>query len=223
MERLRAKLDEHPNGSGVPPASAAGSVPFMSRVVDIPSAVTAPQPKTPRKRGAARPEKEQEPIRNGAENVSPSAAIDPTDKEDRSLSSDCSMSARLKPRQEDGDRDRTSSRQRLHDPRNPDDLPQQQHQQGYPQSPRTATSPQGNAARDRKDAGRGRQRQRKGEVLVSSRAKAGLLGVLAPGGSRGYIKIDGPVATGASLGRDRAKRGETALEGPVRLKRYGGE
>lgn len=195
----------------------------MSRVVDIPSAVTAPKPKTPHKRGTTRPEKEEEPYRNG----SPSVAIDPTDKEDCSLSSDGAMSTRHNPRQEDADRDH--SRQRPHKPRNPDELPQQQHQlqrhqqQGYPQSPQTATRLQGSAVPDRKDAGRGRQRQRKGEVLVGSRAKAGLLGVLAPGGSRGYMKIDGPIATGSSLGRDRAKRGETGLGWPVRLQRWGGE
>ncbi|CAN0000658.1 unnamed protein product, partial [Ectocarpus sp. 12 AP-2014] len=210
VQRLRAKLDENRDGSGVSPARAAGSVPFMSRVVDIPSAVTAPKSKTPQKRGTARPDKEEEPIRNG----SPSVAIDPTDKEDCSLSSDGAMSTRHKPRQADAARDH--SRQRPHQPRNPDDLPQQQRQlqqhqeQGYPQRPQTATRLRGSAVPDRKDALRGRQRQRKGEVLVSSRAKAGLLGVLAPGGSREYMKIDGPIATGSSLGRDRAKRGVDA-------------
>ncbi|CBJ27708.1 hypothetical protein Esi_0083_0033 [Ectocarpus siliculosus] len=206
VERLRAKLDENPNGSGTSPARAACPAPFMSRVVDIPSAVTALKPKTSHKRGTTRPEKEEEPIRNG----SPSVAVYPADKEECSLSSDGAMSTRHNPRQEDAGRDH--SRQRPHNPRNPDDLPQQQHQlqqhqqQGYPQSPQTATSPQESAVRDREDARGGRQRQRKGEVLVSSRAKAGLLGVLAPGGSRGYMKIDGPIATGSSLGRDRAKR-----------------
>ncbi|CAB1112084.1 unnamed protein product [Ectocarpus sp. CCAP 1310/34] len=210
VERLRAKLDENLNGSGVSPARAAGPVPFMSRVVDIPSAVTAPKPKTPQKWGATRSEKEEEPVSNG----SPSAATDPTDKEDCSLSSDGAMSIRHNPRQKGADREQ--SRQRPHKPRHPDDLQQQQHQlqqhrqQGYPQSPQTATSPQGSAVRDRKDARGGRQRQRNGEVFVSSRAKAGLLGVLAPGGSRGFMKIDGPIATGSSLGRDRAKRGVDA-------------
>ncbi|CAM9266153.1 unnamed protein product [Ectocarpus sp. 12 AP-2014] len=210
VERLRAKLDENPNGSGVSPMRAAGPAPFMSRVVDIPSAVTAPKPKPPQKWGTARPEKEGEPTWNG----SPSAAIDPTDKEDCSLSSDRAMSTRHNPRQEDADRDHC--RQRPHNLRNPDDLPQQQRQlqqhqdEGYPQRPQTATRLQGSAVPDRKDALRGRQRPRKGEVLVSSRAKAGLLGVLAPGGSRGYMKIDGPIATGSSLERDRAKRGVDA-------------
>ncbi|CAM9186587.1 unnamed protein product [Ectocarpus sp. 4 AP-2014] len=210
VERLRAKLNENPNGSSVSPPRATGPAPFMSRVVDIPSAVTAPRPKTPQRRGTTRPEKEEEPSRNG----SPSAAIHPTDKEECSLSLDGAMSIRHNPRQEDADRNHTQ--QRYHKPRNPDDLPQQQHQlqqhqqKGYPQSSKTATSPQGSAVRDRKDARGGRQRQRKGEVLVSSRAKAGLLGVLAPGGSRGYMKIDGPIATGSSLGRDRAKRGVDA-------------
>ncbi|CAM9636326.1 unnamed protein product [Ectocarpus sp. 6 AP-2014] len=210
VERLRAKLDENPNGNGTSPARAACPAPFMSRVVDIPSAVTALKPKTSHKRGTTRPEKGEEPIRNG----SPSVAVDPADKEECSLSSDGAMSTRHNPRQEDAGRDH--SRQRPHNPRNPDDLPQLQHQlqqhqqQGYPQSPQTATSPQESAVRDRKDSRGGRQRQRKGEVLVSSRAKAGLLGVLAPGGSRGYMKIDGPIATGSSLGRDRAKRGVDA-------------
>ncbi|CAN0326399.1 unnamed protein product, partial [Ectocarpus sp. 13 AM-2016] len=210
VERLRAKLDENRNGSGVSSARAARPVPFMSRVVDIPSAVTAPTSKPPQKWGTATPENEEEPTWNG----SPSAAIYPTDKEDCSLSSNGAMSTRHNPRQEDADRDR--SRQRPHNPRNPDDLPQQQRQlqqhqgEGYPQRPQTATRLQGSAVLDRKDALRGRQRQRKGEVLVSSRAKAGLLGVLAPGGSRGYMKIDGPIATGSSLGRDRAKRGVDA-------------
>lgn len=58
------------------------------------------------------------------------------------------------------------------------------------------------------DRGRGRRPGgRRGEGVVHSRARAGLLGVPGPVGSRGYITIDAPMRGGAS-----ATRGDPAVK-----------
>ncbi|CAM9160507.1 unnamed protein product, partial [Hapterophycus canaliculatus] len=64
------------------------------------------------------------------------------------------------------------------------------------------------------------QRQRRGEAFVSSRARAGLLGVIAPGGSRGYMAIDGPIATGRGTSSGR-NHGQAADDGSKGFQHHG--
>jgi len=212
VERLRGKLDEalQPSKENFPLQWKPPCKPLLSRVVDIPS-TTGPESRPPAKKnsvggGVGGPE--------GGDTVT--GAASPTDglpdRENCFMSSagNTTISPRTCPLGEEAAKDdggRELSHHRLKQQQ------QQQQQQQQRQSNRsTASSSSGRNGGTGGGQGRRRVRMRQGEALISSRARAGLLGVLGPGGSRGYLTIDGPVATGSSTSA-RVRGGGNGNEG----------
>ena len=212
MERLRARLGDDKHHSPADKDFQVGKNacgPLQSRVVDIPSA-TKPKPNSPSKRQKSRGG-------GGTETRSDANAGHYDDNDDDIVVSPTGESIDQGPEEGDGDHrcsapnadsppfarsahvqeeEQANDKSDLHNSPRPigHQCQHQQQRQRYRQAPSTA------GGRYRTfGGGRGQRRSRHGgEALVSSRARAGLLGVLAPGGSRGYLTIDEPIATVSS-------------------------
>ncbi len=211
VERLRGELDEtlQPSKRNFPPQRK----PLLSQVVDIPSTTGTESRQFVKKQssggGGHRPEAED----TVADAAFPSD--EQGDQENCSLSSagDGSISPRSCPLEAEAAKDKVGQEQQLHRRRNlaPDEKQQQKQQQP---SRSTTSGSSGRNEGTGRGQGRRKVRTRQGEPLVSSRARAGLLGVLGPGGGRGYLAIDGPIATGSSTSaRARGRAPRDASEG----------
>eukprot|EP00903_Cladosiphon_okamuranus_P018731 g17241.t1 len=222
VERLRARIGgdaQLTTDKGVPIGRRPSGA-LLSRVVDIPSA-TGSKSKSLVKRRSSRGAGDTDSRSNSGDDhilVSPtSKSMDRNPEEDgqrRCSSPDLNRpSERPSPAEEDPTYGTNAQTQ----PSCPREQHQQQHQQQQQQQQqqqrqrqRYGQQPSTNSRR-RNGGGRGRRRSRHGgEALVSSRARAGLLGILAPGGSRGYLTIDAPIAT---LTSGKGSSGHASVEG----------
>lgn len=213
VERLRARRsgDKQEPTDGFPKGKEPYG-PLLSRVVDIPSHIPSatdakPKPLLVKRQQCSRGGGDTETRSNSGDEI---VVVSPTgesrdqdpDQEEGHCSSSSEVnrpSARSYPDEEETASDTKDPQQHSY-PR--------ENQHRYRQSP-------GSASRHRNNGGgRGRRRLRHGgEALVSSRARAGLLGVLAPGGSRGYLTIDGPIATVSSARGGSGGGGQARADG----------
>lgn len=192
---------------------------LSGRVVDIPSAAEPDFRSSVRRPPAGGLGGGTEPGDTTATAASPTDEL--ADQQHCCLSSAGNMSTSLRSGPPEGEAGKGDGDQEQPHPReNPasDETQRQQRQQQrqrYAENPRRASGGSGrNEGTGGGTVGKGRRRvrMRQGETPVSSRARAGLLGVLGPGGGRGYLAINGPIATGSSKAA-RGRDGGSGNEG----------
>lgn len=210
VERLRGKLDDTRQSSkskarydfslqGKSPSINSNSMPLRSRVVDIPSKMGPESRPSVKEQSSGGGGPSPGARYTAADAASP--ADEQADHENCLLSSagNTSISPRSCPLEAEAAKDKGGQEQPHHRRKSAQDEKQRQHQHHHQQVGRsTVSSSSGRNGGNGGGQGRRRVRSRQGEALLSSRARAGLLGVLGPGGGRGSLTIDGPVVTGSS-------------------------